>query len=120
MGAWFGSSRRVDVMDEIDAIRSELGSITNRISRVAGTAGDNLRSNVEQLRGNMPSTGEAQDRLSRAARDALGHSREWIGSAEGHVSDGWQQARGSVERNPALALAFAAGIGFLIGLTVRR
>lgn len=115
MGAWFGS-RNVDVADEIDAIRSELGSITNRISRVAGAASDNVRSNLDQFRDRVPSTSEAQGRLTRTARDVMDRGSDLFGQA----NDGFQYARGSVEKNPMLGLAIAAGIGFLVGLSARR
>lgn len=112
MGGWFGSSRQIDIAEEIDAIRADLGHVAQRVGRIASGVTDNMRQS-------MPSTRRTQDQFAGVFHDAADRGRGLLHTAESEVSQGLRQARGSVERNPVVSLAIAAGIGFLIGLATR-
>ncbi|GHE56401.1 hypothetical protein GCM10019059_14620 [Camelimonas fluminis] len=110
MSSWLGNSKKKDVADELEAIRSEIASIAHRVSGIAGMTGDKLRGNVAQLRASLPDS----DSVSRAADSAMDQGRYWLGQAGGGV----REARAVVQQNPTTSIAIAAGIGFLVGLMV--
>lgn len=114
MSSWLGSSNKKDVINELDALRSEITSIAKRVSGIAGATGDTLRDNVEQLRSNLPDSRA----VSRAANSALDQGRHYIEQAGSEVRGGVREARVAVQQNPATSIAIAAGVGFLVGLMV--
>lgn len=114
MSSWLGSNKKKDVIDELDALRSEITSIAQRVSGIAGATGDSLRDNVAQLRSSLPDSGS----VTRAANNALDQGRYLMEQAGSEVRGGVREARVAVQQNPATSIAIAAGVGFLVGLIV--
>ncbi|MFC0282911.1 hypothetical protein ACFFJB_04720 [Camelimonas abortus] len=120
MSSWLGSSRPKKVSDELEAIRSEIASISARVSQLAGSAGDSLRDNVAQLRAALPDAGQLSGQASKAVAGALDEGRRYLDQAGAEVRGGVRQARAAVSDNPLAAMAVAAGVGFLVGLMCGR
>lgn len=116
MGSWLGSSKKNDVNGELEALRSELAAIANRVSGIAGATGDSLRDNVSQLRASLPDA----NTITRAANSALDRGRDWVEQADTGVRGGVKEARSAIQHSPVTAIALAAGAGFLVGLLVAR
>lgn len=87
-----GRSDSDDVAEQIKAIRDDLQSLSDTVSRVA--------------RGQM---GKAQS----AAKEQLGHAQDMATEKMGQAED-------AIRRNPLSAVAIAVGLGFLFGLMTRR
>ncbi len=81
-----------ELADEIKAIRDDLQSLSETMSRIA--------------RGQM---GKAQS----AAKQQLGHAQDVANQKMGQAED-------AIRRNPLSAVAIAVGLGFLFGLMTRR
>lgn len=113
LGGLLGGGRNIDLGREIAAIKADLGDVVDRVSRVTDVASGQIRNGVSSL-------SDAKDRFSGAAQGLLGQGRDWFNVAEGELTNGMKQARATVERNPMVGIAIAAGIGFLLGLSSRR
>lgn len=114
MSSWLGSSKKTDVAGELEAIRSEIASIAHRVSGIAGSTGESLRSNVAQLRASLPDS----DKVTGLAGSAIDQGRVWLDHAGSEVRGGVKEARAVVQQNPTTSIAIAAGVGFLLGLVV--
>jgi ElaB/YqjD/DUF883 family membrane-anchored ribosome-binding protein len=105
----------------IDQIKDGAGAVVDRAREVVNDGADNLdrlyRGTVAQVQGTSERISEnVREQLDDAkafARKSYRHARKKIRRLSG-------DARDYINDNPSSSLLIAAGIGFLIGLGVRR
>ena len=112
-----GSSKSIDLGREIAGIRADLSDVVDRVVRMTDATQRQLRSGAAS---GASTLSDARDRLTGTAQGFLDRGRDWLGVTEDELSRNVKRARTTVERNPLLGIAIAAGIGFLLGLTARR
>jgi ElaB/YqjD/DUF883 family membrane-anchored ribosome-binding protein len=112
-----GSSKSVDLGREIAGIRADLSNVVDRVVRMTEATQQQLMSGASS---GASSLSDARDRLAGTAHGLLDRGRDWLGVTEDELSKNVKRARATVERNPMLGIAIAAGIGFLLGLSSRR
>jgi len=83
---------------------------THTLSEDAGAQIANLRAQVEAL---------MKDRVTPALTEMAGRAESALNSAAGAVRGQAQSVSGHVREQPLIAILLAAGIGYLLGRTIR-
>ena len=102
-----------------DRAREAVGEGYERAREAAGQGYERAREAAGQgYEKAREAAGEGYEKASRKVRDGYNTAREKVGEVDfGGMSD---QVRTYVRSNPAKALLISVGIGFLIGLVLRR
>lgn len=113
-------------------------SAANRVAAAARAAVDaeptveDLSAQMETLRADMAQivetmgalsrakTGEAAEALAETAAELRRRGEEQLAAAREKGSEALESATGYVRSHPAESLAVAAGLGFVVGLLLRR
>lgn len=103
---------------EVSAIKDLMGDLEKRLHRLSGKAKREASEASDDV-GNF--VGDALDRLTNRMRDsAVDASWSVADEAKRFGSNAFQKMADEIENRPLLMLTFAAGVGFLAGLTNRR
>lgn len=95
---------------DIDALRSKIGRLQADLSEVIGAVGTISGHGLEDLREEAAAGAETLQRQSRQVQAAITRG----------VTDLESSFEGSVRSQPLLAVALAAGIGFVLSQMVLR
>lgn len=92
-----------DLAQQIEALKHELADLSRSASAFARQRGEHA---VDEARGR--------------ARDALHRGEEQVDAVQRALTELPDDAMSAVRRQPAAALAIAAGLGFLFGIATGR
>lgn len=109
-GSAKAGAEKPDLTDDKAAIEEQLARIKSDISELASTLASISTRRAKSVRG------EAEDRLhdlSRAGEDAIDDLRAQLRSVERDLTR-------KAEQKPLQTIGIAAGVGFLVGLVLRR
>ena len=92
-----------DLTDQIDALKTDIASITEILADIGSTKRD-----------------EAASKVRATAEDVKARGEKHLSDAQARAEDMGQQAVEAVRQQPAAEVGIAVGVGFLMGFLTSR
>lgn len=98
-------------------VNSDIDELNKKIEEVSQTLATIVEGLSEETLGN---TSNLKDKARRAAREAVGHSKDALEEVTHRLDLLESKLTETVKDRPALSLGVAAGVGFLAALLLRK
>jgi len=105
------SATVADIQHDVQALRDDLAKLAGQVSELLSASGG------EALAGIKDRVRRMHDDLDETMSDVGERGREALSDVSEHLSEALQE---SIEQHPLATIAFAVGLGFLVGTAWRR